>query len=599
MKNKNLKLVFTMFLAVFCVLLLNFAYATGDQSTQNNTGDTQSTGDTVLPQIMIDTVTNTIYISGYVNTWTVNTGEINTWVEQVELVLINTGPIDVETEFADALAWMYANWLTKYDNKDEYKMYDLVTREETSKIIWQAYVVLWYQDVTKNSNCDFLDSQKFEATLAPHIANVCKRWLFKWSNGKYLPQNNLTKAEAMAVLLRMFEWKMSYELQVPWREQYYTKGKLIWLTNIEDINKFDTKLTRYEIGLMVYRLKNLVENEQLRTIALNLLGQVVTPNFTWIMNSETVIENLNTLVWWIDPHKDPELLEAIYWMFDNGLTIHNNPSEYRPFETLNKVAAAKIFDKFSNMLGMSTQESFLPNQCNFTDIWLLSAADQQHIINICRKWIMKWNNNLFSPNVNLNKSHFVVSLIRMFQGKHLDENVNPWWQNYFNEAKELWIVSPSDAITFDTPISRYEVALFLYKFNVKYKMLKNLNNARIDNEIINTVPGSIATWTNWKLKANIYVDSNLIRKWSFDIGYMEIFGTRYKLVKTSESTYFTDNFVWYWDIFDLVTDEKLGTINILVSNGYVVESTIRFNGWSSYKILSVEWTSAYHEISEK
>jgi hypothetical protein len=41
-------------------------------------------------------------------------------------------------------------------------------------------------------------------------------------------------------------------------------------------------------------------------------------------------------------------------MHDNGLTIHNNPSDYKPFDTLNKIAAAKIFDKFSTMLGLST-----------------------------------------------------------------------------------------------------------------------------------------------------------------------------------------------------------------------------------------------------
>ncbi len=591
MLNKNWRNLLLFVMLFLWSIFFVSAESTGQVS---NTWEQQN----VLPQIMIDTWTNTIYISGYVNTWATNTGTTNTGVnntgnQQNEIIFINT-PIDVETEFADALAWMYANWLTKYNNKEDYKMYDLVTREETSKIIWQAYIVLWYQDVTKNSNCNFWDSQKFDPTLVPHIANVCKRWLFKWSNWNYLPHNNLTKAEAMAVLLRMFEWKMSYELQTPWREQYYTKGKLIWMTNVEDINKFDTQLTRYEIWLMVYRLKNLVTNPQLKTMALNLLGQVKTPNSTWTMNSETVIENLNTLVWWIDPHKDPELLEAIYWMFDNGLTVHNNPNEYKPFDTLNKAAAAKIFDKFSTMLGLSTNEVFLPSQCEFTDIWKLSSTDQQHVINVCKKWIMKWNNKLFSPDTNLNKSHFVVSLIRMFQWKHLDENANPWWQNYFNEAKELWIVSPSDAITFDTPISRYEVALFLYRFNVKYKMLNNLNSNRISNEIISTVVWSISTWINWKLKANVYLDSTLLKRWSFNLWYIETFGTRYKIVKASESSYFSDNFVRYGNVFDLSTDEDLWTINFVVSNWYVVESTIRFNGWNTYKISPVEWTSAYY-----
>ncbi|OQB42655.1 MAG: hypothetical protein BWY04_00091 [candidate division CPR1 bacterium ADurb.Bin160] len=72
-------------------------------------------------------------------------------------------------------------------------------------------------------------------------------------------------------------------------------------------------------------------------------------------------------------------------MYDNALTIHKNPNDYRPFDTLNKVAAAKIFDKFSTMLGLSGSEAFLPNQCEFTDIGDLSNEDQQYIVNVCKK----------------------------------------------------------------------------------------------------------------------------------------------------------------------------------------------------------------------
>jgi len=55
-------------------------------------------------------------------------------------------------------------------------------------------------------------------------------------------------------------------------------------------------------------------------------------------------------------------------MYDNGLTVYNNPAEYRPFDTLNRAGAAKIFDKFSNMLGLGLNEAYLPNECQFTDI---------------------------------------------------------------------------------------------------------------------------------------------------------------------------------------------------------------------------------------
>jgi len=75
----------------------------------------------------------------------------------------------------------------------------------------------------------------------------------------------------------------------------------------------------------------------------------------------------------------------------------------------------------------------------------------------------------------------------------LDETTSPRRQNYFNEAQSLGLVTPSDAVNFENAISRYEVALFLYKFDIKYKMLNSLNNNRIANEVVSTVEGSIST----------------------------------------------------------------------------------------------------------
>ena len=120
------------------------------------------------------------------------------------------------------------------------------------------------------------------------------------------------------------------------------------------------------------------------------------------------------------------------------------------------------------------------------------------------------------------------------------------------------------------------------------------------NEIISTVAWSIWTGDDWKLKANVYIDVNLLKDWWFDAWCIELFGTRYKIVKDSEESYFTDNFVRYGKIFDMVTDEELWTINFVVSNGYVIEATARFinKDNKSYKISWVEGTNAYYKIEE-
>jgi hypothetical protein len=70
----------------------------------------------------------------------------------------------------------------------------------------------------------------------------------------------------------MIESKMSYELQTPWWEQYYKKALAIGLTNITNINDFDHNMTRYEMALMLYRMKPIMENSQVKTMAINTMA---------------------------------------------------------------------------------------------------------------------------------------------------------------------------------------------------------------------------------------------------------------------------------------------------------------------------------------
>jgi hypothetical protein len=100
---------------------------------------------------------------------------------------------------------------------------------------------------------------------------------------------------------------------------------------------------------------------------------------------------------------------------------------------------------------------------------------------------MKGSDGKFRPGNEITKAQFVAALMRMFEGQAMDETGDPWWKNYFEKAQELGIVGPADVITFEGPVTRYEVALFLYRFKVKYQMLKNLNSSRLQNEIVASV----------------------------------------------------------------------------------------------------------------
>jgi hypothetical protein len=215
--------------------------------------------------------------------------------------------------------------------------------------------------------------------------------------------------------------------------------------------------------------------------------------------------------------------------------------------------------------------------------------------NICKAGVLQWTNGKFNPKWTINKSQFIVAIIRLFEWKKLDESAAPRWKNYFQKAQEMWIVSPADAITFENPITRYEVALFLYRFKVKYQMLTNLNTNKVQNEIVSTVPGSIQTWLSNLQEANVYIDTNLINNWNFELWYIEILWSRYKVVRSSTEKYFSNNFVWYGDVFNMETEDQTWTVSFIISNGYLVEWTVRISE-NNYIIQSLPNTNAYYKI---
>ena len=533
--------------------------------------------------------------TGTTNTGVISTGTINTGTNTGTTTMptiIYTG-----TEFEQALAWMYDNGLTKYNNESDYRANDGLTREEAAKIIWQAFITLGYSQDTKNNNCAFSDSNQIDPTLSGFVVNTCKRGIFKGTtDNKFLPTQKLTRPQAMAVLVRIFEGKVSNESNTPRWWEYYTKAQTLWLTTINNQTTFDSTITRKEIAIYMYRFRNIVSNETMKIMMLSKLAGIGT---TGQSLSSGILENFSSLADSLSINNDPELLEAIRWMNDNGLTNFKTIVEYKPFEILNREQAAKIISLFANIynFGQATSGTAIASDCTFQDIASADTSLVPYIQQACALGIMKWSNGYFSPKETINKSQFIAAIIRLFEGKKLDETTSPRWKNYFEKAQEIGMIGPADAVTFENPITRYEVALFLYRFKVKYQILQNLNSNTITNQIISTVPWSITTGINNMLASNVYVDMNLLQNGNFDVGYLELFGQRYKVVKSSIKEYFNNNFQRFGDIFSLDTEAKIGTTSFIVSNLSLIEWTVRI-GESTFTVSQIPNTNAYYKINQ-
>jgi hypothetical protein len=264
---------------------------------------------------------------------------------------------------------MYDNGLTRYDNEIDYRPDDGLTREESAKIIGQAFISLGYNQTTKNNSCNFSDIGEINPTLSTFVINTCKRGIFKGTtDNKFLPTQKLTRPQAMALLIRIFEGKVSNESRIPRWGDYYVKAQALGLTTLNNQTAFDSNITRREIAIYIYRFKNIVSNETTKLMMLSKLAEIGSKTTGSSINSG-ILDGFSSLADSLSINNDPELLEAIRWMNDNGLTNFKTIPEYKPFEILNREQAAKIISLFANIYHFGQSSGgILPSDCIFNDI---------------------------------------------------------------------------------------------------------------------------------------------------------------------------------------------------------------------------------------
>ena len=338
-----------------------------------------------------------------INSGSTNTGNAtSTWMNRTLWSNVNAEIFSWD-EFDKALYRMYMNWLTKYNNKDEYRPYDNLTREESAKMIGQLYSELWFTKENKWFNCNFVDTNMFDPTLAEHIYNVCRRWIFRGNDQtqQYMPHDNLTKGQLLAVLLRIFEWKMSKESWQPWWIEYYVKASSIWLTNEINLAKFDQPVSRQEAALLIFRFKNMVIDESQYKLYLARLSNLEWDNDSYLKQIEALksqrgsIQSSNTswqspisknpdsnwittsgsantwssvsldIIAWNKTLTDtPEFMEAINRMYDMWMTSYNTTEAFMPYQTITRAQVAKMLDKFTIATNLTTIRNFW--NCNFS-----------------------------------------------------------------------------------------------------------------------------------------------------------------------------------------------------------------------------------------
>jgi hypothetical protein len=157
-----------------------------------------------------------------------------------------------DQEFAKAVARMYSYWLTKYPDVASFRWSDIVIREQAAKFYSQFAVNVLYQVIDMTKYCEFKDITAADPSLRNAMLTSCLLWLFHGKDGNFMPLKDLSKAEALAVLVRTIDKKQD-ESTVPWYKNYHSRALKLWLTKQKSLDGLEQSVSRYELALLLFR----------------------------------------------------------------------------------------------------------------------------------------------------------------------------------------------------------------------------------------------------------------------------------------------------------------------------------------------------------
>ncbi|MBC7504086.1 hypothetical protein H7169_03870 [Candidatus Gracilibacteria bacterium] len=157
------------------------------------------------------------------------------------------------SEFSDDIfPWLSENSLTKFSNTTEFRSRDSITRGEAAKFMVNFAGLIGIEKT--NTNCEFSDTDKYDLSLREFTIESCEYELFRGNNGRFLPNNTITEAQALAVVIRS-AYGMQDESGKLWYSEYFSIGKDLAIITTEIMATLDkTPITREKLATWIYRI---------------------------------------------------------------------------------------------------------------------------------------------------------------------------------------------------------------------------------------------------------------------------------------------------------------------------------------------------------
>ncbi len=162
-----------------------------------------------------------------------------------------------------------------------------------------------------------------------------------------------------------------------------------------------------------------------------------------------------------DQSYDDEFMSALKWMHTSGITRYDTADQFRPVDIVMREHAAKFMTEF--VVSALHQVINTRHICEFKDLEQADPTLRNSIMNSCYLWIFYGTNNKFYPDKPLTKAEALVVLVRAVDGKQPEIDQAVRWENYSLRAREIWLTKETNAADQDREITRYEMAILMYR----------------------------------------------------------------------------------------------------------------------------------------
>lgn len=318
--------------------------------------------------------------------------------------------------------------------------------------------------------------------------------------------------------------------------------------------------------------------------------------------SMLITSNFNQSNAWLGVPEDPELIEALAWMYTNSITSLGTPSTYRPFDKITREESTKIIGRFAKNILNKQPNPNLTTTCIFLDSWMIAQNLLMDVTDSCKMWLFRWWNGWFYPKGGLTKAQSIVVLIRLFDNKIYTETSDPRFKTYYDRAYELGITKDRDLTNFNRDVTRYEIALMIYRFHIKYKLLKINNGLLLPHDQFTSILSGSVVEVNGLKKWSALFNTDILTNPDVDSFPIDLFGDKYLIKKRKMDNYGVgnNNYIRFGDLYTSDGQSYLGSVSFTVLNGMIDEAYIRPTElWKKYYTIKPSTQQPYYSIEEK